>query len=227
MNTNLVDIVRHLISLITLELSVVSIDSGKVYLCNTLHLTLCKIVKDEFGNEYEVTEFVCNEYVVLTPYGHDVPFSGSVVIAPEIYYFHGDPKSTNNEYLQFDKRTANKTPFIWLVESYIYDQLPLDSAIEEAYDVRLFFLDWAETPKWENDDHNNNVIKPMQNLQKAFLQVIEDDYNYKRLENVRLTVRNRFGATAQNPEKLIIDEDLTGLEASFRLQVYDLSKCKC
>ena len=67
----------------------------------------------------------------------------------------------------------------------------------------------------------------MQNLQKAFLQVIEDDYNYKRLENVRLTVRNRFGATAQNPDKLIIDEDLTGLEASFRLQVYDLSKCKC
>ena len=53
MNTNLVDIVRHLISLITLELSVVSIDSGKVYLCNTLHLTLDKIVKDEFGNEYQ------------------------------------------------------------------------------------------------------------------------------------------------------------------------------
>ena len=67
----------------------------------------------------------------------------------------------------------------------------------------------------------------MQNLQKAFLQVIEDDYNYKRLENVRLTVRNRFGANAQNPEKFIIDEDLTGIEASFKLQVYDLTQCKC
>ena len=227
MDNNLVDIIRFLISEINTTLEVVEIDGNKIFLCNTLHLTIDKIVKDSQGNEYRIIDFSINDYVIVEPFGHVLPFAGSVLIAPDLTYLHGDPKSTNEEYLQLNQRTRNKTPFIWLVESYKYNYPGLDSAIFAEFEPRLFFMDWANTEKWENDDHNNYVIKPMENLFRVFKNIMNEDFNFKRLENVKPTVRNRFGDKENRPDALVIDEDLSGLDVSFNLQVYDISLCKC
>jgi len=224
MDNNLVDIVEFIVSKINTSLEVVSIDGDIVYLCNTLHLTECKIITDESGNEYTITDFKLNEWVKLEPFGHAIPFSGSVLNAPPLTYLHGDPMSTNSEYLDKEQRTSQKTPFIWLVESYSYSINNADSVIEKDFNVRLFFMDWADTPQWQNKDHNKNCIKPMENLLKEFLLVIENDFNFKRLDNVNTSVRNRFGADVFTLE---IDEDLSGIDVSFNLQVYDISLCKC
>ena len=225
MDSNLVDIVRSIIAEINTTLSVLSIDANKIFLCNTLHLTIDDFVEDEFGNQYRITEFKINEYIIVEPINHTEDFSGSIVIAPDITYLHGDPKSTNEEYGQRDQLTRNKTPFIWLVESYNYNKPKSDSSIDGSFNARLFFMDWANTEKWENDDHNNYVIKPMENLVRAFLSVIENDFNFKTLEDVNSFIRVRFGDKESRPDALVIDEDLSGVDLSFKIEVYDLATC--
>ena len=222
---NLVNIVNNIINQLKLDLTINSIDGDKFYMCNTLFLTKLKDVTDMADNVFTVVEFEVNKWVVLTPKGHNNAFVGLTMNLNPITYLHGDPSSTNSEYLQRDNHTPNKTPFIWLVESYNFEDLPADSSVEEAFNVRLFFMDWAFTEEWINDEHNENVIKPMQNLAKQFKNVIENDYNFKRLDTCSITVRNRFGNNPDNPNKLIIDEDLSGVEMNFKIEVYNLNNC--
>lgn len=218
---NLVNIIENIIGKISIDLVITSIDVDKYYMCNTLFLTKLKYVKDGDGNIFTVTSFDVNKWVVLEPKGHVLPFSGLIMTVNPITFLHGDPKSVNFEYGEKSPLTIEKTPFIWLVESYTFDDLPRDSAVTEAYNVRLFFMDWANTPTWINDEHNENVIKPMQNLSQQFKSVIENDYNFKNLDTCTFTVRNRFG----DNDKLIISEDLSGVEMNFKLEVYDSGEC--
>ncbi len=225
MESNLVDIIKSIVEQINTNLPVLSIDGEKIYLCNTLHLTIGKTIKDATDKEYKIKEFKINEYIVVEPFGHTDPFTGAVVVAPNLTFLHGDPKSTNNEYLQKAPRTSAKTPFIWLVESYSAENIRRDSAVDLSFNARIFLLDWANTPEWTNTEHNDNVIKPMENLLRVFLQVIDDDYNFKRLDTPRIAVRTRFGDPIGDPANLIINEDLSGIDVSFNLEVYDAGLC--
>ena len=227
MDTNLVDIVRQIIDKIDLEIAVVKIVGNRVYLCNTMHITLGKIVKDEFGNDYRVTDFSFNEWIEVIPMSVADPFDSKIVIAPKVTYLHGSPSSTNNEYALISTRTLDKTPFIWLLVSYEYDNLPADSSIVASYNARLFFMDWANTPKWRNDQHNDLVIKPMENLSKAFIDVIENDYTFKRLEAYTRRPRPRFGVeiSDKGSDKTIIHENLSGIDLSVKLEMYDTALC--
>jgi hypothetical protein len=227
MDNNLVDIVRQIIDSINLEIPVKSVASAKVYLCDTMHITIGKIIKDEYGNEYKVIDFSFNEWIEVEPYNHNIPFSGTIVVAPSILFLHGTPSSTNNEYLVVSQRTLNKTPFIWLLVSYEYDNLPLNSSVVASYKARLFFMDWANTPKWSNDNHNDLVIKPMENLSNAFIKVIEDNYTFKRLDGFTRRPRPRFGVeiTNKGSDKTIIHEDLSGIDLSVTLEMYDTKLC--
>ena len=226
--TNLVDIVRQIIDRIDLNISVKNIIGDKIYVCNTMHITLGKIVKDEFGNEYKVIDFSFNQWVQVEPYNHIIPFAGSTLVAPPILFLHGSPSSTNNEYLKLHgNRTLNRTPFIWLLVSYEYDNLPLDSSVVASYNARLFFMDWANMPKWRNDQHNDLVIKPMENLSDAFISVIENDYTFKRLGVYTRRPRPRFGVevTDKGSDKTIIHENLSGIDLSVTLELYDTKLC--
>jgi len=226
---NLVDIVREIINRINLNLTVKEVIGSTIYLCDTLHLTLGKIIKDDAGNEYRIVDFVINEWISVVPVGHLLSFTGSIVVAPPILYLHGSPSSTNNEYLTTSQRTLKKTPFIWLLGSYEYDNLPLDSSVVYSFDVRLFFMDWANVPKWKNDQHNDLVIKPMENLSNAFIKVIENDYTFKRLGTYSRKPRPRFGVelTNKGSDKTIIHEDLSGIDLSLTLEMYGIELCKC
>lgn len=214
---NLVDIIKDIVDSINREVSVISIDGDKVFLNETLYITIGHVIEDLEGNKWKVTEIQDNDYIRVEAYGHELVFSSSKVFAKEITYLHGDPISTNNEYLNESRLTSEKTPFIWLVESYTYEDLPRDSSVSSAFDVRLFLMDWAPD-QWFNDDHNNYAIKPLSNLQEALKSVIEQDYMFKTLDTLRPTVRNRFGDVNNN--KLIIDERLSGIELNFKLEIF-------
>ena len=219
---NLVDIIESIIKDIDLKIDILGIDGDKVTVCKTLHITVGHIILDLEGNKWKVTEIENNTFIRLEAYNHVLAFDSTAIFAKEITYLHGDPASTNQEYLNESRLTADKTPFVWLVESYTYGDLPADSSLDAAFDVRLFLMDWAPE-KWFNDDHNNFAIKPMTNLQESIKGVITNEPNYKRLENFRGTVRNRFGEV--NGKELIIDERLSGIELTFKLEVYDTGAC--
>tara|TARA_R110002126_G_scaffold93089_5_gene220755 strand:+ start:4442 stop:5134 length:693 start_codon:yes stop_codon:yes gene_type:complete len=227
MDTNLVDIVRTIIGRIDLNISVNSITGVRIYVCDTMHITLGKTVEDEYGNLYTVTEFSFNEWIEVKPKGHAIPFNSTVVVAPPILFLHGSPSSTNNEYAKINNRTLAKTPFIWLLVSYQYTDLPRDSSIVASYDARLFFMDWANVPKWKNDQHNQLVIKPMENLSKAFINIIEADYSFKTLEAYTRTPRPRFGVeiSDRGSDKTIIHENLSGIDMSVTLEMFNTALC--
>lgn len=225
--SNLIDIVRTIIDRIDLNIKVLNIENGtKVFVCNTMHITLGKIVKDELSNEFRVKDFAFNEWVEVEPKGHSLDFEGSILVAPSILFLHGSPSSTNNEYAKIDNRTLNKTPFIWLL-GYEENNLLADSSLFASYETRLFFMDWANTPKWLNDQHNDLVIKPMQNLSRAFINVIENDYTFKTLSDYVIIPRARFGVeiTDKGSDRTIINEDLSGLDMTIKLELYSDLKC--
>ena len=227
--SNLVDIIEGIISQIDLNLTVKSTDGQVIELCDTLHITVGKIVKDELGNEYRVTEIVFNESITVVPIGSAPLFSGSTVVAPEITFLHGSPISTNEEYNKvLDRDSLKKTPFIWLLESYEYENGSRDSSIVASYSARLFFLDLYYR-EWLNDEHNELAIKPMENLVRAFKNVIETDYSFKTLESFRSRVRPRFGVEVANKgsRDKIINEDLSGVEVNMSIELFDLSICNC
>ena len=227
--SNLVDIIEGIISKIDLNLTVKSTDGQLIELCNTLHITVGKIVKDELGNEYRVTDIVFNESITVVPIDSAPLFSGSTVVAPEITFLHGSPISTNEEYNKvLDRDSLKKTPFIWLLESYEYENGSRDSSIVASYSARLFFLDLYYR-EWLNDEHNELAIKPMENLVRAFKNVIETDYSFKTLDSFRSRVRPRFGVEVANKgsRDKIINEDLSGVEVNMSIELFDLSICKC
>ena len=227
--SNLVDIIEGIISQIDLNLTVKSTDGQVIELCDTLHITVGKIVKDELGNEYRVTDIVFNESITVVPIDSAPLFSGSTVVAPEITFLHGSPISTNEEYNKvLDRDSLKKTPFIWLLESYEYENGSRDSSIVASYSARLFFLDLYYR-EWLNDEHNELAIKPMENLVRAFKNVIETDYSFKTLDSFRSRVRPRFGVEVANKgsRDKIINEDLSGVEVNISIELFDLSICKC
>lgn len=229
MSNNLVDIIKGIVSNINLEIEVISIDVTTVYLCSTLHITVGSTVGDGLGNNYEVTELMDDAYIKVSPLGVAPAFNGSIVIAPSLTCLHGSPSSTNDEYLDIQQVSRDKTPFIWLVESYEYEMQALDSSVIAKYDARLFFLDLANEELWINDQHNDLAIKPMENLQKAFKNVIDNDFSFRRLGNYRVRVRPRFGVEVTNKgsNDKIINEDLSGVEVNMTIELYDLSICNC
>jgi len=238
--SNLVDVIQSIIDKINLNIDINSVEvvdstTDKLYVCSTtLFLTKTKYVTIE-GLIYLVTDVDVNNWIEVTPSGHStpVPSTATVIVAQDITFLHGSPYSTNAEYLDLREDVDAKTPFIWLLESYEYEDLPRDSSIDMAFDARLFFLDWYDEGDGDtNDNQNNYAIKPMQNLQKAFINVINKDFNFKTLSTVRTTVRPRFGVITGKggggqPVEKIIDENLSGVDSKMKIEVYDTSSCSC
>ena len=224
---NLVNIIQELIGRIPREIKVSSINGIRVYTCNTLYTTLCKIVTDSVGNKYTIIAFSQNEYLDLEPLDNAPAFDDTVVILAEITYLHGTPISTNNEYLLIESRQSKKTPFIWLLESYQETFLGAESSLEVVYDdIRLFFMDGAIEDE-SNDRQNELYIKPMQSLAQLFLDVINEDFTFKHPENTRLRPRARFGVEVTNKgnTRHIFNDGLSGAEMVINLEMYDVSIC--
>lgn len=228
MALNLVDIIKNLIADVNLTIKVESIVGAQVFVCgSTLHITVGKIVTDSFGNEYTVTNMLIDEWLELTPISPAPAFFDTVLNAPPITFLHGTPQTTNNEYLQLDLITFQKVPFMWLLESYSSNLPEADSALGGIFEVVIFVLDWCDEESWSNTQHNDLVIKPMQNLASAFVATINDDFAFKRLADVTIRPRSRFGVEVTNKgnKRKIINEDLSGVEMRFTLEAFDLELC--
>jgi len=231
---NLVDIVSTIIDKIDLDIKVDGIIDNSdgtftISLCETKYLTLYKIIKSDALLEYSITAIEFGVSITVAPEGHSTDFAGAIVTMPKPQFIHGTPQTTNNEYLSLDNETAKKTPFIWLVETYSYDDPGGDSILEASYKVRLFFLDWANEEAWTNSEHNKFAIKPMEALKTIFMEVIEDSFDFRKPKATNIRVHPRFGVEIKDKgnKRKIINEDLTGIEARINLDLYDLSFCEC
>ncbi len=233
---NLVDIIKNIVGQIDLVLPVLSITNGSgedtVYVCETtLHMTIGKIVTDSQGKDYIITDILNNVWVLVEPHGSNLDkFTGPTITAPPITVLHGTPSSAGHEYLELlSSVTLEKTPFIWLLEPYDTNQLEADTSLDASFNARLFFMDWADLPEWPNDSHNNYAIKPMENLADAFVNVINEDYNYVTPPTPKRVIRPRFGVIRpdKGSDAMLISEDLSGVELTPTIEIFDSTVCLC
>ena len=69
----------------------------------------------------------------------------------------------------------------------------------------------------------------MESLKKQFVDIINESFDFRRLNNPKTIVRPRFGVYVDNKgnTEKILDTDFSGVELRLKLEVYDLEACKC
>jgi len=163
------------------------------------------------GFDYTIESFVINESITILPVGSSpAPTATSFDIsAPN--YIHGTLKMAANEV----DATLDKTilaPFVYLFE-VIRDRknTDKDSMIDREVDLRIFFLNTANTSDWLTDDHYLNLIDPMQQMVDLFMKNIEnnklftDELNYDCLPLINVSETG-------TQEESLFDCNLSGIE---------------
>lgn len=139
----------------------------------------------------------------------------------------GTKIATNLEWTKVSRIATEKTPLIWLLDSFDETIYGRESALERSVDCKIFFLDETDIKNYYTDDHKLQVIQPMIGLKDEFLEVIKKNRNFKTLEDVKTKYFSRFGTeSAQGFEKNILDANLSGLVLQINLRKYK-GNCIC
>lgn len=216
------------IAKIDLVLNVIDVQGARIFLCDTLHLTTKKLITDSFGNLYKITDFLLNEWIDVVAYnGAPDQFNSETVKCPEICFFSGAPASINNEYIDKETDTRDKTPLIWLLENYEEDFFGRESSVERKSKFRLFFLDETDEVEWTSKQHHTFVIQPLINLCERFIEIFENDRTFKTIDVFTKIPRVRLGVYVDNQgnDRKIIDEDFSGIELSASFEKFKTYKC--
>lgn len=179
------------------------------------------------ANDFIITAFVINESITIN--GTPMPTPTSFTIPPP-FYLHGTLKNANSEVdAQDDKEDV--FPLAYLFE-VIKDKKNTDdeSMIDREVDLRIFWLQTANTADWLTEDHYLNLIEPMQQMVDLFIRKLEnsrlftDDFNYDCLNLIDVSENG-------TQEKALFDCNLSGIELRLFAEIReDLSCdniCKC
>ena len=224
--TRTFEIVRDLVNSMDLSIRVNEIDGNVLKVCRTLHIRNNSIVTDSNGNDYKVISFVNNKSITVEPLGNYV-FTGDFVFAPSPVFLQGKWISANQEYLNMDLDTRQKTPLIWLVRGYEERLKGVMSSVKLEVEPLIFFLDEADFTTWVNDEHDVNAINPMYNLAELFVKTIESNPLFKSLEGWKIQDEPRFGVkitSEKGNSKRILSDDLSGV--GLRVPLKYFGKCE-
>ena len=224
--TRTFEIVQKLVDTMDLSIKVNEIDVNDLKVCNTLHVRIGSIVKDVQGQDYRVTAFLNNKSITVDPLGNYV-FTGDFVFAPKPVFLQGKWISANNEYLNMDSDTRKKTPLIWLVRGYNEKHNGKGFSVKLEVEPLIFFLDEADFDNWLNDDHDKEAINPMYNLAVRFVETLQNNPQFKTLDNWTIQDEPRFGvkiSTDKGNSKRILSDDLSGV--GLRLPIKYFGSCK-
>lgn len=225
------DLLNEVITNLNIELKINGVelvDGG--YKCYTLNTHYLRPL-EEFnvnGVTYTVESFVYNSYLIV---------SGSTPIAPGTYtlnnpsFKHGKLKQTSAEILAQNQVRANKLvmPLVWMFElSPRQTPSEVNSMLESAGNVKLFFMNSADYENFTTADHFTNVIQPMSNLVDLFLKRLKKHnrvgkaYISNRIEHAKFT--NDNGESA-GEGKNILPMRLSGIEVELSLPINICLNC--
>jgi len=200
-------------------------DVDKTLSCNTKWARIGKKVTNENGDEFLITEIDENNYLV----GQNVDLIDldGVINLPQPFFIHGTKKATNREWTILSNDVTAKTPIIWLLGSLNYKQFGRESTIDIESSVRIFFLDETDVANYYTADHITQVVYPMEQLAKEFIETINRNRNFKTIEDWEIIEFTRFGVEQENGMfQNILDANLSGVELRITLTKYK-ENCKC
>lgn len=231
--TRTFEIVRGIVNQMDYSIHINSVDTllNKYFVCKTLLLKGGSGVMDADGNEFLVSSFKNNEWVILVPVGHSNPFAGEFIytnVTP--YFLQGKWISANNEYLDMDSDTRQKTPLIWLVRGYEETFNAASNSVKMEVEPVIYFLDEAQSQDWTNDDHDTQAVNPMYNLAMLFVETVKKSLQFKELDGYTIKDEPRFGVSYSNQkaekgnQKRILSDDLSGV--GLRIPLKFFGNCK-
>lgn len=139
----------------------------------------------------------------------------------------GTKIATNLEWTKVSGFAKDKTPLIWLLDSFVEKEYGRESSLERSVECKIFFLDETDIKNYYTNDHKLQVVQPMINLKDEFLNVIKKDRTFQTITDDEVRYFSRFGTeSAQGFEKNILDANLSGLVLSVTLKKYK-PNCKC
>jgi len=230
MRKQTVDIIENLVKELKpfLVVDSISVVSGN-YLIQT-NCTWWLSIKDSIdlgGTIYTIEDFTINESILVS--GAIPPNVGSYEL-PVPNYIHGTLKMAQNEVDAINNKEL-LVPFVYLFE-VIRDRKNTDeeSMIDRTTELRIFFLNSANTSDWLTDDHYENVIYPMQQMVDLFMAKVKinklfaENLDYECLPLINISEEGQ-------QENSIFDCNLSGIELRLTADIrFDLScenKCKC
>jgi hypothetical protein len=200
-------------------------DVDKTLSCNTKWARVGKTVTDSNGDEFLITEIDENNYLVTE--NRDLIGLNGVINLPQPFFIHGTKKATNREWTILSNDVTAKTPIIWLLGSLNYKQFGRESTIDIESSVRIFFLDETDVANYYTADHITQVVYPMEQLAKEFIETINRNRNFKTIEDWEIIEFTRFGVEQENGMfQNILDANLSGVELRITLTKYK-ENCKC
>jgi len=234
MRKQTVDIIEDLVSQLIATFTINNaVDNGNGTFTLFSDCTWWLSIKDTIdisGSKYEVESFIINVSITIRPLnGALIPVVPTFLLTvPK--YIHGTLKMAQNEIDAINNKTE-LVPFVYLYE-VIKDRKNTDSEsmIDRNTELRIFFLNSANTSDWLTDDHYENVIYPMQQMVDLFIKQIEknklftDNLDYECLPLLNISEEGR-------QENSVFDCNLSGVELRLSAEIrHDLScenKCKC
>lgn len=234
MNKQTVDIIRDIISTLSVEFVIDSIidngdDTYQLNTCCTWWLSVNhEIVID--GKDYVVVDFVINQSLTIKSFGVPaIPVVLSFTLnAPN--YIHGTLKMANNEVDAESDKTI-LCPFVYLYE-IIKDKKNTDeeSVIDRETDLRMFWLNSVDTSNWLTADHYTYFVAPMQQMVDLFISKIKESNLFTFNLNYECTPLINVSENG-NQEKSIFDCNLSGIElrlfAEIRENLSCVNNCGC
>lgn len=192
----------------------------KTYTCDTSYARVGKYITDQVNGPLLITAVETDEYIVA---GN----ASGVLTLPEPYFVPGTKISANNEWTKFSNDLTQKTPLVWLLHDVRYVKFGRESVYEWESDLRIFFLDETDIVNYLTKDHIDNVVVPMSKLAGKFIDVVNNDRNYKTLDTYEIVNFTRFGTEQANGYfQNILDANLSGVELRIKLTKYK-QNCKC
>jgi hypothetical protein len=188
--------------------------------CKTKYARIGKTLKDLDGNEFIITEIESDSFFKAGS-------ADGLLFLPEPYFISGTKISANREWTIAEDNLLNKTPLIWLLHDLRYKKHGRESVYDWDCDIRVFFMDETNNVDFYTADHIHNVVEPMSELAKLFIEVINKNRSYKTIESFELINFTRFGVEDQSGYiKNILDANLSGVELRLNLIRYK-ENCKC
>jgi len=195
--------------------------TGLTEYCDTKWARTGKTVVDDLGNEFLIDNVVTDESLEVTSLNVPAQTLDGLTFLPGPFYISGTKLAANSEWSKFSADLTTKTPLIWLLEIIRETWFGKGDAREYETTLRMFFLDETNIADYYTQDHRREVVKPMQKLAKAFIDVVEQNRQFKTLEDYTFITFSRFGVEQDNGMfENILDANLSGVELQFTLTKY-------
>jgi hypothetical protein len=188
--------------------------------CRTKYARTGKYVKDSNDIEYLITQVDTDNFIKAGQ-------ADGLLYLPQPYYISGTRLAANREWTISESDLMKKTPLIWLLHDVRYFQYGRESVYDWESDLRIFFLDETDVTDYYTADHISNVVEPMAELCKLFIETVNKNRSYKTIETYEIINFTRFGVEEQSGVvRNILDANLSGVELSITLTKYK-NNCKC